>query len=35
MDWVGIYPWAVVKVAGGCLQGTGVELVPVVHVLAG
>ena len=34
MDWVGIYPLAVVKAAGECLQGTGVELVLGVHVLA-
>ena len=34
MDWAGIYPWAVVKAAKGCWQGTGVELVLAVHVLA-
>ena len=31
---MGIYPLAVVRVAGECLQGTGVKLVLVVHVLA-
>ena len=34
MDWVGIYPWAVVKAAEEYWQGTGVELVLGVHVLA-
>ena len=34
MDWVGIYPLVVVRAARGCWQGTGIELVLAVHMLA-
>ena len=34
MDWAGIYPWAVVRVAREYWPGTGAELVSAVHVLA-